>query len=244
MRYKACVMYDGCNYSGWQIQPNARTVQDEIEKALSVLTQQTISITGAGRTDRAVHAIEQVFHFDCDKVFMNFEKAINSQLPEDIFVTSCERVPSEFHCRFDAKWKFYSYAVNTSNYNPLQRNYAFQLCEPLDLDKMMEVSEIFIGEHDFTSFNATKVSEVEDQTRTIYSIDISENAGIISFDVVGNGFLRHMVRMIVGTLIEVGRGNLLREDVEKMLEAKDKNSVHYNAPACGLYLIKIGYDED
>ncbi len=244
MRYKATVVYDGTNYNGWQIQPNGETIQNQIQQALYNLTQQNIHITGAGRTDKGVHAVEQVFHFDCDKVFLNFERAINSQLPDDIYVSSCLRVPDSFHARYDAKWKFYSYMVNTAAYNPLQRNYAYQLCEPLDVEKMRTASKVFVGEHDFTSFNATKLFEISDQVRTIYSIDITENNGIISFDIIGNGFLRHMVRMIVGTLIEVGKGKLSIEEIEDMLVQEDKETVHYNAPACGLYLIKIGYDED
>ena len=244
MRYKATVMYDGTAYSGWQIQPNGVTIQEKLQQALFNLTRQETEIVGAGRTDSGVHALGQVFHFDCEKEFSDIVKAINSQLPDDIHVSECVQVADDFHARFDAEWKYYSYVVNTAEYNPLQRNYAWQLCEELDIDLMREAAELFVGEHDFTSFNATKLNEMENQTRTIFNFDISEKQGIVSFDIDGNGFMRHMIRMMVGTLVEVGRYRLSVNQVKDMLEARNKDAVHYNAPACGLYLVKIGYKEN
>lgn len=244
MRYRGTVMYDGTNYSGWQVQPNGETIQQKLQEALFSLTRQDIQIAGAGRTDSGVHALGQVFHFDCDRQFQDIVRAINSQLPDDIYVSECEPVADDFHARYDAKWKYYSYNVNTAGYNPLQRNYAWQLCEELDIELMRQAAELFIGEHDFTSFNATKLTEMENQVRTITDLDISEKNGIVSFDVIGAGFMRHMIRMIVGTLVEVGRYNLSVKDVEEILLAKDKEACRFNAPACGLYLVKIGYNDD
>ena len=242
MRYKAILMYDGNNYAGWQIQPNAITVQEKVQEALKNLTQEDINVTAAGRTDAGVHAMGQAIHFDCDKEFTDIRKAINSQLPDDIHMKSCEAVSDEFHARYDAKWKMYSYMINMGEFNPLLCHHVYQLGQQLDLDKMVEASNVFLGEHDFTSFNATKLSEMPDQVREIYNIEIvNDSNDLLTVEVYGNGFLRHMVRMIVGTLIEVGKGNLSVEDVEKLLESKDKDAVHYNAPADGLYLVEIGY---
>ncbi len=242
MKYKAVVSYDGTNYSGWQVQPNSISVQQKLVEALENLTQENINVYGAGRTDAGVHALGQVCHFSCDKEFSDITKAINSQLPADIHVMECEPVDDDFHARFNALWKYYSYMINTSTYNPLQRNYVWQLEEELDVEKMQEVAQLFIGTHDFTSFNATKLTEVENQVRTIYDFEVNEYNGVVSFDIFGDGFLRHMVRMLVGTLVEVGKGKLDYQQVEQMLESKSKEAVAYNAPACGLYLVKIGYE--
>ena len=242
MRYRAKVSYDGTGFNGWQIQPEGRTVQKVIQDALFNLCQKEIQITAAGRTDTGVHALGQVFHFDCDKQFRDIRMAINSQLPDDVRIIECEEADPQFHSRYDARWKYYSYMLNMGEYNPLQRNYVYQLGEKLDVEAMRKASELFIGEHDFTSFNATKKSEVENQVRTIYQLDITERNDVVSFDFVGDGFLRHMIRMLTGTLVEVGRGRITEEDVRKMLEACDKNAVHFNAPACGLYLVQICYD--
>ena len=241
MRYRAEIAYDGTAYGGWQIQPNAVTVQEKLQEALKKLTQQDIAVTAAGRTDAGVHALGQVVHFDCDKEFSNIARAINSQLPDDIYVRECVPVNDDFHARYDAGWKYYSYMINTGEYDPLHRNHVCQLCQNLDLEAMQKAAGVFVGKHDFTSFNATKLSEMENQIREIYRCEVKNRNGIVSIDVVGNGFLRHMVRMIAGTLIEVGKGNLTFEDVRNLLESRDKDAVHYNAPACGLYLVKIGY---
>ena len=242
MRYKAKVSYDGTDFNGWQIQPEGRTVQKAVQDALFKLCQTEIPVTAAGRTDAGVHALGQIFHFDCDKQFKDIKTAINSQLPEDVRIIECEPVDDEFHSRYDAKWKYYSYMVNTGEYNPLQRNYVYQLGEELDVEAMRDASYLFLGKHDFTSFNATKKDEMENQVRTIDQLDISEHNNVVSFDFVGDGFLRHMIRMMVGTLIEVGRGRITEEEVKNMLEACDKDAVHYNAPACGLYLVQISYE--
>ncbi len=242
MRYKTTVSYDGTAYNGWQIQPSGITVQKVIQDALAKLTQQEITVTAAGRTDAGVHSYGQVFHFDCDRYFRDIATSINSQLPDDIHVISCEEVSNDFHSRFAAKWKCYRYLINTGSYDPLMRNHAYQLNARLDVERMKKAAEVFIGEHDFTSFNATKKTEIEDQVRTVYRIDVTEDGETVCLEFYGDGFLRHMIRMMVGTLIEVGKGNLQIEEVRNMLEVCDKNAVHYNAPACGLYLMKISYD--
>ena len=243
MRYKATVSYDGTDFSGWQVQPGKRTVQEEIARAISRIANTETEITGAGRTDAGVHAIGQVFHFDCDRQFTDICRSINSQLPDDIFIRECVGVSDDFHARYDAKWKHYSYMVNTEKYDPLMRDHMYQLGIGLDIDRMHEASDLFIGHKDFTSFNATRLSEVENQERTIFRFDISERSGIVTFDVYGDGFLRHMVRMLVAALIEVGKGNVSRDQLEEMLLSRNKEACNYNIPGRGLYLVHIDYSD-
>ena len=243
MRYKATVSYDGTDYAGWQKQPDQITVQGLIEKALFNLTKEHIETTGAGRTDAGVHAHGQVFHFDCDKEFTDIARAINSQLPEDIHIMECEKVNDDFHARYDARWKYYCYKVNTGEYDPIDRNHIYQLCRDLDIDIMDQGAQLFVGKHDFTSFNATRKSEIENQVRTIYSFDVYVMDDIVYFDIIGDGFLRHMVRMLVGALISLGLGKITLEDLCQQLEKADKTASSVNIPACGLYLEKISYEE-
>ena len=241
MRYKAIVSYDGTAYQGWQKQPDKNSVQAKIETALSRLCQHGVKITGAGRTDKGVHAFGQVFHFDCDKEFKDITKSINSQLPEDIRIVSCKPVSDEFHSRYDAKWKHYSYIINTGKFNPIQRNYAYQLGIELDEEKMQEAAKVLVGTHDFSSFNATRKDEIEDQVRTIYKIDVKRRGSLVTVDYYGDGFLRYMIRMMTGALIEAGKGKITAEDIQNIMEKMDKTACNYNVPACGLYLIEISY---
>ncbi|MBQ1315628.1 MAG: tRNA pseudouridine(38-40) synthase TruA [Erysipelotrichaceae bacterium] len=241
MRYKAIVSYDGTAYQGWQKQPDKNSVQAKIETALSRLCQHGVKITGAGRTDKGVHAFGQVFHFDCDKEFKDITKSINSQLPEDIRIVSCKPVSDEFHSRYDVKWKHYSYIINTGKFNPIQRNYAYQLGIELDEEKMQEAAKALVGTHDFSSFNATRKDEIEDQVRTIYKIEVKRRGSLVTVDYYGDGFLRYMIRMMTGALIEAGKGKITAEDIQNIMEKMDKTACNYNVPACGLYLIEISY---
>ena len=241
MRYKAIVSYDGTAYQGWQKQPDKNSVQAKIETALSRLCQHGVKITGAGRTDKGVHAFGQVFHFDCDKKFNDICKSINSQLPEDIRIVSCKPVSDEFHSRYDAKWKHYSYIINTGKFNPIQRNYAYQLGIELDEEKMQEAAKALVGTHDFSSFNATRKDEIEDQVRTIYKIEVKRRGSLVTVDYYGDGFLRYMIRMMTGALIEAGKGKITAEDIQNIMEKMDKTACNFNVPACGLYLIEISY---
>lgn len=241
MRYKAIVSYDGTAYQGWQKQPDKNSVQAKIETALSRLCRHNVKITGAGRTDKGVHAFGQVFHFDTDKEFKDITKSINSQLPEDIRIVSCKPVSDEFHSRYDAKWKHYSYIINTGKFNPIQRNYAYQLGIDLDEEKMQEAARALVGTHDFSSFNATRKDEIEDQVRTIYKIEVKRRGSLVTVDYYGDGFLRYMIRMMTGALIEAGKGKITAEDIQNIMEKMDKTACNYNVPACGLYLIEISY---
>jgi len=241
MRYKATVSYDGTNYSGWQIQNDKPSIQECLNKALSKITSQDIKVTGSGRTDGFVHAKGQVFHFDTDKVFKDIQTSINSQLPNDIFVTSVEKVDDEFHARFSAKWKHYDYLICDDQYDPTKRNYVV-FTNKLNVEKMQETAQVLLGKHDFTTFNATKKEEIEDQVRTIYKIDIQKENGLIRISYFGDGFLRYMVRILSQVLILVGQGKLTKEEVTSMLNACNKEACPYNGQPQGLYLMEVGYE--
>ncbi len=247
MRYKCTVMYDGTNFHGFQVQndesfvPELRTVQLEIEKVLKVVCKKETKIYPAGRTDTGVHAYGQVFHFDTEIIMKewNMKNAINSRLPKDVYVKNVEIVSDNFHSRFDALIKEYHYIIDLNEYNPLLANYRYFYKHKLDLDKMIDASKVFVGEHDFKSF--TKNHKIENTIRTIYSIDfdIKDNVAVIKFK--GNGFLHNMVRIIIAMLIEVGNDRKTKEDLIKIMKAKDRTYAPKTAPANGLYLVNIEY---
>lgn len=242
MRVKVTVEYDGSNYSGWQRQINSNSVQQTIEECLYKLTRKNIVIHGAGRTDAHVHAIGQVFHFDDDTIpALRYAGAINSKLPHDIRAISSEAVPDDFHSRFEAKGKRYQYRIiNQRRPIVLQRNYAWRVYQELDLEKMRIAAEHLLGEHDFTSFKAIR-SVVHTTVREIQSISIEQVDNTITIDIVGTGFLRSMVRIIAGTLVQMGAGEKDYRDMSKIIADKSRLSAGVTAPASGLYLIEVYY---
>lgn len=241
MRYKATVSYDGTAYQGWQKQKNGPSVQQEIEDAFKKITQQEVRIFASGRTDGKVHAVGQVFHFDCDKE-IDFKRAVNSQLPKDIYIRSVEKADDGFHARFDAQWKHYDYLLREKEYSPLLKNYTGFIREELDIDEINRVKQCFIGTHDFTSFNSTELDEIDNQIRTIYKIDVVREEQWVRFSFYGDGFLRYMVRMITATLIQAGLHKIDEKDIVEFMEAKNKTAINYNADPQGLYLIEVGYN--
>ncbi len=245
-RYLVVCLYDGTDFCGWQVQNNKRSVAGEITKALSAFHKKPIVIVGAGRTDQGVHAEGQAFHFDSnlDMTPKQYMKALKTYLPSDIQIASIKEVSNDFHARFSAKGKHYRYIINNGKYNIFNRNHEVYLPFKLDVALMQEAAKCFLGTHDFSSFCTTKYSEKEIQVRTIHSITIGEDRGIITFDYYGDSFLRHMIRMITETLVEVGKGKLSKEEVLIMLEAKTKGVCRYKAPACGLYLMRVIYEEN
>ena len=243
MRVKVVTEYDGSNYSGWQRQINSdKTIQQEIENSLYKLTGRKIVIHGAGRTDAGVHAVGQVFHFDDDAIPPDrYAGALNSKLPHDIRAISSEAVSDDFHSRFDAKGKRYRYRIiNQKRPIVIQRNYAWRVYQELDLDKMRTAANDLLGEHDFASFMAAR-SFVHTSVREIHSVDIHKNDNDITIDVVGNGFLRSMVRIITGTLIEMGHGQRDYRSMSKIIADKNRLSAGVTAPASGLYLMEVYY---
>lgn len=243
MRYKVTLAYDGNNYLGFQSQPHKKTIQDEAEKALKQIFSLETKIIMASRTDAGVHAKGQVFHFDIDKSVDPFKLkgSMNALLPKDIHVLDVKKVSEKFHARFSVKSKTYEYIINNGEYDVFLKGYAYQCFYKLDLDKMIECSKLFLGTHDFSSFNTSTYLEKPDQHRTISEFKITKKKDLIKIRVTGDGFMRNMVRILVGTLIDVSRGKKDIEDVRYMLENPDKSTKRYNASPNGLYLVKIRY---
>ena len=243
VRYKITLCYDGSEYYGFQRQQQLPTIQKSLEDALSTRFQQPITVQASGRTDAGVHAIAQVAHFDTDKVFepSSFGYSINPLLPKDIAVTSCERVADDFHARFDAKSKTYLYKIYLSKIHaPLKRKYYHICFYDIDVDKMKSACKYFLGEHDFRAFMLAD-DEKQNTVRTIFSLEVEQCADEIYIRVSGNGFLHNMVRIIAGTLIDVGRGRIPAEDIPQIILSKRHVGTGKTLDACGLYLEKVCY---
>lgn len=243
-RIKCTIAYDGARFSGYQVQPHSRTVQEELEKALSVIHKGLdIKVTASGRTDAGVHAKGQVIHFDTSLAVPvhRWPSALNSRLPSDIAVKTAEMVPDSFHARFSAKGKEYRYKIyQAAVRDPFNRFYACHVPIELSPSLMEEAALRFIGTHDFTSFCSAK-TEVEDKVRTITKLEIVSSGAEMELRVAGNGFLYNMVRIIAGTLIEAGKGKVKPEDIESMLAGRNRSLAGRTAPAEGLYLWKVFY---
>ncbi|WP_066072388.1 tRNA pseudouridine(38-40) synthase TruA [Neobacillus soli] len=244
-RYKCIISYDGSGFSGYQVQPNKRTVQIELEAVLSKMHKGgTIKVSASGRTDAGVHAKGQVIHFDSPLLIpeQRWKYALNSMLPEDISVLSVEKAAKSFHARFDAVGKEYRYVLRlSSERDPFQRKFAYQYPYPLNIGAMREASRYFLGgPHDFTSFCSAK-TDVLDKVRTIETIDIIIEDDLLTFRFVGNGFLYNMVRILVGTLLEVGSGERRPEEIPAILEKKDRRFAGKTVPGHGLYLWEVFY---
>lgn len=243
-RIKLTIAYDGTNYCGWQIQPNGITVEEVINKALQKLTGEQILVIGASRTDSGVHALGNVAVFDTETSIPadRIALALNQRLPEDIVVTKSEEVPLDFHPRYCDCSKTYEYhIVNTKIPVPTKRLTNYFVSYRLDLEKMRQAASYLVGEHDFVSFCNVR-TDVENTVRTIYALDILQQGEDITIRITGNGFLYNMVRIIVGTLIRVGRGFYEPEKVKEILEAKDRKAAGVTAPAHGLMLVEINYN--
>ena len=245
-RYKLTIQYDGTRYSGFQVQPDERTIQSEVEKAISVMLKgEAVRIFASGRTDAGVHALGQVIHFDFPKQLTDgaMMRSLNTILPDDIVVSAEEVVPDDFHARYDAKSKTYDYYIyNDKIRNPFIRHQALWHPYPLDNDKMKIAISAIIGEHDFTSYASSK-DDKKSKVRTIYdarcTYDKNRNMHKLSF--TANGFLYNQVRVLVGTLLEIGDGRRLVSDMEDILLAKDRQKAGSTAAAHGLYLNQVNY---
>lgn len=244
MKIKLTVTYDGTNYCGWQVQPNKITVQQTLEDALYKLTGEKIKVVGSGRTDAGVHAEGQVAHFERENDNIPPEKyaiALNIILPDDVKVISSERVDDDFSARRSAKRKTYVYRTYVSSaILPLKDRFALQIEKQPNVSAMRECARLIEGEHDFKAFCASG-SEVKTTTRTVYSIDIIESGNEITFSVTGSGFLYNMVRIIVGTLLAVGRGKIGKSEVMDMLNTGKRSLGGKTIPAKGLCLKQVEY---
>ncbi|MDQ0220585.1 tRNA pseudouridine(38-40) synthase TruA [Peribacillus cavernae] len=246
-RYKCIVSYDGTLFAGFQVQPDKRTVQSEMEKALRKMHKgEAIRVSASGRTDSRVHAKGQVIHFDSPYSFPaeNWEKGMNALLPEDIAVISVQEATPDFHSRFDATGKEYRYLVSLSKKrDPFQRKYAYHFPYELNYQAMQDAIPFLLGTHDFTSFCSAK-TEVTDKVRTIREIELLVEGGMLQFRFIGNGFLYNMVRILVGTLLEIGTGKKVPVDIVEILQKKDRSFAGKTVPGQGLYLWKVYYDEE
>lgn len=243
MRYLMTFSYDGSNYNGYQIQPNKSTIEQNIEEKLSIINSNIpVKIFSTGRTDAKVHALNQKAHFDLEKN-LNPEKlrnSLNKLVNNDIYIKKIEIVDNNFHARFNVKKKEYVYILNMGEYNPIEKDYVYQYNKSLDINIMKESINYFVGEHNFKSF--TKVDNKPDNfIRTIYSATITVKNEKIYFTFVGNGFLRYMVRNIVGTLINVGEHKIKKDDLPKIIESEDRTFAGITAPPNGLYLSNVYY---
>lgn len=242
-RIKLTIAYDGTNYCGWQVQPNGITIEEVINKALKKLTGENIQVIGASRTDSGVHAMGNVAVFDTETTIPaeKIAMALNQRLPEDIVIVQSEEVPLDFHPRYCDCSKTYEYhIINTRIPMPTKRLTNYFVSYTLDIDKMRQAASYLIGEHDFVSFCNIR-TDVENTVRTIQELDIITNGDEITIRITGNGFLYNMVRIIVGTLVRVGRGFYEPEKVKEILEARDRKAAGVTAPAHGLILTKIEY---
>ncbi|MDN4606499.1 tRNA pseudouridine(38-40) synthase TruA [Sporosarcina highlanderae] len=246
-RVKATVAYDGTNFAGYQFQPNMRTVQSVIDKALVKLHKDdSIYSVASGRTDAGVHAWGQVIHFDTPLELApdRWRMALNVLLPKDVRVVDVEFVDDEFHARYSATGKTYMYKWSSSEIqSPFERNYVVHLGKwSPDIERMKEAAKYFIGTHDFTSFCSSKTATAS-KVRTVRELTVVEQGEELIMTIEGDGFLYNMVRTIAGMLFAVGIGWNEPSDMEKMLEAKDRKKVGKTAPAHGLYLMNVTYDD-
>lgn len=242
-RVKLIVSYDGTDYCGWQVQPNGITVEEVLNKALQKLTGEEICVIGASRTDSGVHALGNVAVFDTETTIPaeRIAAALNQRLPENIVIRSSEEVPLDFHPRYCDCSKTYEYRIlNAKIPVPTMRHTHYFVSYDLNVENMRQAASYLVGEHDFMSFCNVR-TDVENTVRTIYSLDIVKQGEELVVRITGNGFLYNMVRIIVGTLVRVGRGFYKPEKVKEILEAKDRKAAGVTAPPQGLYLVGIEY---
>ncbi|MCM1326132.1 MAG: tRNA pseudouridine(38-40) synthase TruA [Bacteroidales bacterium] len=244
-RVRLTVAYDGTNYHGWQLQKNAVTIESELNRSLTELLGEPVEVIGASRTDAGVHALGNVAVFDTVNP-MPAEKisyALNRSLPEDIRIQKSEEVPSDWHPRHCESRKTYEYRIYCNEFPmPTKRLYSYFTYWSLDVKQMREAASYLEGEHDFKSFCQTG-AQVESTVRTIYSVEVEEQEREIVIRVCGNGFLYNMVRIIAGTLMEVGRGKRKPQDMADILGAKDRTAAGATAPAQGLTLVKYEFGD-
>lgn len=243
MRYLMTFSYDGTNYNGYQKQPNKNTIEDQIENALTKINNEKITIHASGRTDSKVHALNQKAHFDLEKKvdLLKLKRAINSLINNDIYIKDITIVPDDFHARFDIKEKTYIYKINLGEYNPIYRNYVYQYNKKLDIKAIRDAIKYLKGTHNFKSFTKTNI-EKDDYIRTIYNINLDIKDDILTFTFIGNGFLRYMIRNIVGTLIEIGENKRKSSDILHIIKMEDRTLAGKTANPEGLYLKDVKYD--
>lgn len=243
MIVKCTVAYDGWAYAGWQKQENALGIQEIIESALEKIHKKPTSIVASGRTDAKVHALGQVFHFESDGKIqpISYVRALNSLLPLDIRIQKAEKAEDDFHARFSCRSKRYLYIATRNQKDPFACRTKGILYQDLNVEQMLDACQFLIGTHDFTTFSSSRIDPRKSRIKTIKMISIEKRGQDYYFSFKGNGFLRYQVRMMTGTLIEVGKQTIAPLDVQKMLDLKDKEACRYNASPQGLYLMEVCY---
>ena len=249
---KLTLAYDGTDFHGWQVQPGRPTIQGAVADVLRRITQEKVMLHGAGRTDAGVHALGQVAHFTTPSGLSagEFQRALNALLPPAIRIVAAEEVGPDFHARWQALAKTYRYCIYRGRVvPPTEWRYVLHYPFPLDANAMREACALYVGEHDFASFAASTGSEEDDRQRTtgreILSAGLSETSGgeELHFTVRGKSFLRYMVRKMVGTLLDVGRGKLRPSDIAQLYELRDRSKSGPTLPAQGLWLVSVEYAE-
>ena len=241
--HKITLMYNGTDFSGWQIQKNATTVQEEVEKAFATILRQPVEMVGASRTDAGVHAMNYVAHsfFDTDIENERLMLGVNAVLPEGIRVKSIENCDEEFHSRYSAKSKTYIYRIDTSPYGDVfKKPYVWRFRYPLDYEEMQKCPKHFLGKHDFSAF-MSKGGQAKTFERTIYECELTKKDEIITLKIRGDGFLYNMVRIIAGTILSAGRGYLKADDIPDIILSKERKKAGITAPPEGLMLYEIEY---
>lgn len=237
------IEYDGTSFHGWQVQPSDRTIQDEIQKVLKTMTGTKVVVSGSGRTDAGVHALGQVAHFSCRTGISpeKFHDALNKMLPPGIVIKDCCYAEKDFHARFSAKKKTYQYRI-LNNELPVAvgRQYLWHIRKKLDVSAMQTAANHLVGEHDFKAFEGSG-SPRSSTIRTIYQAEFSQKDHLIFFKITANGFLKFMVRNIVGTLKDVGVGKITPDDFYEILISKNRTCAGATAPPHGLFLMNVEY---
>ena len=242
-KIKLTIEYDGTAYVGWQLQPNGISIQQRLEEALEKLLGDFVRVYSSGRTDAGVHALGMVCHLETERDLPHsaWREGLNRFLPNDIVVRCAETVADDFHARFSASGKCYSYSILRSAVrSPLQRRTSWQVRQTLDLEKIQQAADLLIGEHDFAAFR-TSGCAAETTRRQIFSVEVRESGNLLLIDVCGSGFLKNMVRMIVGTLIEIGSSKRPIEDVSALLLGHAGVAPALTAPPQGLCLVEVYY---
>ncbi|MDR0825801.1 MAG: tRNA pseudouridine(38-40) synthase TruA [Mycoplasmataceae bacterium] len=241
MNYLVTLSYDGSQFHGWAKQLHVRTVQEEVEKIIKQIFKKDITVYASGRTDAYVHALAQTFSFKTNKNVLKPKillKALQNLAPQDIQFASVKEVDGMFNARFSSKSKTYRYAINLGKPDVFKKDYQFDYDHKLNLPLIKKATKLLVGEHNFKSFST---SELEQTTRTIYNIKICKSNKILLIEITGNGFLRNMVRMLVGSLLDLNEGKKTLNDIKLLLANPKKGSAISKAKACGLYLVKVKY---
>jgi tRNA pseudouridine38-40 synthase len=242
--FKLTIEYDGTDYHGWQRQKSVRTFQQEIEKAICTMTGRKIAVVGSGRTDAGVHALGQVANFKCTTHLKpeEFFRGLNSLLPKSIVIRSCEQVHQNFHARYDVKSKTYQYRIlNRKLPAAIQRQYAWHIRQRLDLAAMDRAAGHLVGRHDFKAFEGTGSPRSNAVRHVLTANFCRRDQDYLVFEIKADGFLRFMVRNIVGTLLEVGKGNISPQAFKEILASQDRSRAGATAPAQGLFLMEVEY---